>query len=537
MKVAIIGLDGATWNVLNHLINQNFLPTFKILINKGVRATLESTIPPITGAAWLSIATGLSPGETGVIDFLKLNSDHTLSLVNAIDFRRKAIWDILGNKGVKVGIIDYPMLYPAYPVNGFMLSSWGSVPSSYPSSILKEINNLVKNYDIFVDYHLEKYNNLELFFNDLNYVIEKKLKVSLHLLNNKNWNLFIDVISFTDWLQHRLWHYIDSAHPYYSNGAKAERVYKKFIGYWQQIDNYLKQIISNIDYLFIVSDHGFGSQWGVFNLAKWLETKGLLVRKKIKLKTKLFAWMLHSLSKHKSLIKLLPKKIYYKGRKKFTNISHIFSQIDFNLSKVMVLGHTIPVGALYINPKFRDKVNEIMSKIDKELSRLNRELGKNIKVNTFKLKEIYPGDNSDKLPDLLLSINDWSCVFIKDFMKEFIYLEETYSPRHTGSHRRNGIFLAYGKDIRQNLRVEKISLFDIAPTILHLFNQPIPKNVKGTVLKSIFEENSEYKKRKIEYTEIRYSFRKRSDLQIQMGIERVKKKLKSKIFLKERNNY
>ena len=73
------------------------------------------------------------------------------------------------------------------------------------------------------------------------------------------------------------------------------------------------------------------------------------------------------------------------------------------------------------------------------LRRISDDLGKDLRVTVFKLKDIYRGANSDKLPDLILTINDWSCVIVKDFRKDFIYLEGTYSPRHTGSHRIDGV--------------------------------------------------------------------------------------------------
>ena len=60
-KLLIIGLDGATWEVLLPLINMKKLPTFEKIINKGVHGNFVSTFPPSTGPAWLSMATGKNP--------------------------------------------------------------------------------------------------------------------------------------------------------------------------------------------------------------------------------------------------------------------------------------------------------------------------------------------------------------------------------------------------------------------------------------------------------------------------------------------
>ena len=53
----IIGLDGATFNVLLPWVNQNKLPTIKKIMQEGTVSDLESTIPPITPVAWNSLMT------------------------------------------------------------------------------------------------------------------------------------------------------------------------------------------------------------------------------------------------------------------------------------------------------------------------------------------------------------------------------------------------------------------------------------------------------------------------------------------------
>lgn len=504
MKTMLLGLDGATWKIIQDLIRKGYLPAFKGLLEKGVQAVLKSTIPPVTGAAWFAVATGLNPGKTGVIDFLKLDNELTLRPVNSSDYRGKAVWDLIGVEGYKVCVIDYPMLYPAYPVNGFMLSSWGRKLSAWPLNLLNEVKDIVESYDIFVNYHLEKYNDTDLFFEDLDRAVEKKLKVSLHLLKTKRWDFFVDVVSFTDWLQHRLWHYIDPQHPLHPQGDEARRIYERFAGYWQLLDDYLRQVMEMVDHLFIISDHGFGPQWGVFNLGKWLEAKGFLAQRRRSLKEGILTRLLHAVSKFRPLIDILPEKVYLKGQRKFTELSCPLPLIDLESSEAIVLGHTIPFGAVYVNPRFKNRVDDILTKIEKELRRISDDLGKDLRVTVFKLKDIYRGANSNKLPDLILTINDWSCVIVKDFRKDFIYLEGTYSPRHTGSHRIDGVFVAYGGDIRQGVKMNETSIFDVAPTILHLFGLPIPSTMDGGVLTEIFKPEGEFAKRKPKYVDPSY---------------------------------
>ena len=105
-RTLIIGLDGATWDVIKPLAEEGKLPTLKKLMEEGVWDNLKSTIPPITGPAWFSLATGMNPGKLGVFDFLS-RKDNTYKLYPASsrDFRGKAIWNYVsaGDVDKKVG--------------------------------------------------------------------------------------------------------------------------------------------------------------------------------------------------------------------------------------------------------------------------------------------------------------------------------------------------------------------------------------------------------------------------------------------------
>src|SRR4030042_5265280 len=69
-KVLVVGMDGATLDLIEPWANDGILPTLKRLMDEGVRGPLRSTIPPITGPAWTSFATGTNPGKHGLYDFL-----------------------------------------------------------------------------------------------------------------------------------------------------------------------------------------------------------------------------------------------------------------------------------------------------------------------------------------------------------------------------------------------------------------------------------------------------------------------------------
>lgn len=112
-KVLVIGLDGATWNLLKPWSREGVLPTFKRLMEKGVYGNLRSSIPPVTFPAWKCYSTGKNPGKLGVYLFLKLDMENKkFYFYSSRDFKSKEVWDYLGGKGYKCGVINMPGTYP-----------------------------------------------------------------------------------------------------------------------------------------------------------------------------------------------------------------------------------------------------------------------------------------------------------------------------------------------------------------------------------------------------------------------------------------
>ena len=76
-KIIVLGLDGASPDLIFPWIKEGKLPTFKMLMERGVYGSLCSTIPPVTGAAWPSFMTGKNPGKHGVFDFFTNSTENT----------------------------------------------------------------------------------------------------------------------------------------------------------------------------------------------------------------------------------------------------------------------------------------------------------------------------------------------------------------------------------------------------------------------------------------------------------------------------
>lgn len=530
-RVLLIGLDGATWDLLKPWADDGSLPMLAKLMDKGCWGGLESTIPPITIPAWISLATGLNPGKIGAYDFLsRKGNDYRLYPTSSATFRGRAIWDHIAADGNrKIGVVNYPGLSPVYKINGFMVpnTSFDEIEvGCFPQALKRELDQVCHGYEGSVAYHDTKYDDTELFVTDLHRVLSKQLAAA-HYLLNQPWDLFVYVLSASDWAQHLMWKYIDASHPLYDH-KESKKYGAELLRFWQRVDDFLGQVIEAHKgaNLLLVSDHGFGSQDECFSLGKWLEMKGYLTKKSTRRREictsmrNVTLSVLRSLYYKSRLGRAIPDSLLRQVGRALT--TDFLDQLDFGQSRAYVLGHTIPFGAIYINREGRDaqgcvkqdEYEALKSEIVGSLRNLKSDIGKDVQVEVFDTKGIYWGPYVQHAPDIIFTIDDWRCVVNEQRFDDALFKDEPYSNRHTGSHRMNGIFLAYGPDIR-NTREELngLKIYDIAPTLLHMFGVPIPRDVDGRVLREVFKETSEIAHRPIKY-------------QMQVEGEKVKAKIK-----------
>src|SRR5687767_14762288 len=174
-RVLIIGLDGATFDVLDPMMASGRMPNLRHLVETGTRGILDSTKPPITPAAWTTFMTGKGPGRHGIVDFEKYDvRTNQLSFNSTYEIREKTIWEILSEKGFRVGSINVPMTYPPRKVNGFMISGF-ETPSiekdfTYPRELKDEILRRWPDYNYRSNWERKTFGGDDLFQRNLTYI-------------------------------------------------------------------------------------------------------------------------------------------------------------------------------------------------------------------------------------------------------------------------------------------------------------------------------------------------------------------------------
>jgi predicted AlkP superfamily phosphohydrolase/phosphomutase len=487
-KIILLGLDGATWDLIKPWIENNKLPSFKKLIEKGSFGNLESTIPHVTPPAWTSMSTGKNPGKHNVFDFMsieKKNNHWKNKLYSSKSKKSEEIWDILDKKVI---IVNVPLTFPPKKVNGIMITGMYTPDVkhdfTYPLEIKKEIFSVAPGYKTGLTWNSYKAKK-ERFIKDLYSMTDARIKIFWHLYK-KDWNFYFFVFIGTDRIQHIMWEN------------------EELLRYYSYIDKFVGEVLNEIERksitLIIASDHGFSEIKKTVYINTFLKNKKYiknnnylknnnLKQKKIT-KEKLSELLIrYQLDK---AYKKLPTQIKHIIRKKIPGKSNPEYDLNIDESVAVMIG----TGSIYINSNNKKKKERISQDIINELKNLkNPDTGEKVINNVFRKEEIYSGPFLKNAPDLLILPNKGYSLVHK--LSENIFEEQSFKK---ADHALNGIFVAYGPEIKKGFKIDA-KIYDLTPTILHMFDVPIPDDIDGRVLKEIFKEKSYSAKKEIKFKE------------------------------------
>jgi len=530
-KLIVFGLDGATFDIILPLVKEGKLPNIERLIKNGVYGTLESSIPPVTFPAWKCYSTGKKPSTLGVYHFFKVSiKNKRIYATSQKDFKVKEIWDYLGSKNYKVLISEMPTTYPPKRVNGIMISGFPVIGKNY--TYPEDLRRLLeKDIGYTPNTPEPDSSNIDQIIQDRLNRIEQSFKLTKYLIEKYNYTFdFIHTtIFYIDSIQHLTYNY------FFDKSSLGHYLEKA----WKVIDNNigeLMKMLGNEFNVILMSDHGFQNFYKRFNLNAWLIRKGYLKVNlgkfsTLALKFGITAGNIAPILKKLRLLdfirKLIPREI--RGRLPQADGGFIAGflgdKIDWDKTKAFSIGDNL----IYIN-KYNMSIHEyetLREKIIAELYKIrDPDTGKGVFRKILKAEEVYGNNpfNDDSSPDIVIIPEKGYLIF--DSIKDKIW-ENASETRWRGIHDLYGIFIAYGEDIKKGYEIEGAKIYDLAPTILHMFGLPIPKDMDGRVLMEIFEPDSEPARRQPVYVDPSYYERLDERKALKSAIKNLK--LKGKI--------
>ena len=451
VKLLVMGVDGATFDVIDPMIAAGDLPAFEALGARGSRTVLRSMEPMFSPLLWTTMAAGKPPTEHGIHGF------H----VHAVDCRVPRFWDIADSEGLGVGIYKWLVTWPPREVEGFIVPGW-LAPSAetWPVdlSFVKELElaNRLKRRTVS-----QSRSNVELvavgLFRGLRFgtvldaalftlsdklrpVGEEDRDVILQLLRGRidrdvfTWSLAEyqpELATFTyyatDGLAHLFWRefqpeYFDDADP-----ERVERYGGAIPSAYRQADAILGEIVDMLGdraRVLVVSDHGFQP----------LRAEG-----------------------GKAFFAPLTERLQARMREAVGPV---------DISK---LGIKLNVGLVDDALSYDEAAAWLGGLLDEDGEPFFR---------------VEPVPDNPRAVGLTLVDEDVTAERIAggtvggEPLKLYVKLTDAYS----GEHRSDGIFYAAGPGIPQSRRIPEASLLDIAPTVLAMLGIPPALDLPGEVL-------------------------------------------------------
>ncbi len=495
----MIGLDGATYNVLDKWVSSGDMPNLADLMERGTRTVLTSTVPPVTGPAWTSMVTGVNPGSHGVFDFFKWSIDGTTGrLVTSRDVPLPRMWDVAGAAGRSVGVFNVPITFPAWPVNGFMVTGMltpaPGPAMTHPAAVHEELTER----DICPFGKPKKEGSERQFMSLLLNKHAINVEAMTYLLKKHEPDFFMGVFLGPDRLQHHLWSYCVRAAD-----ADDPTLRSRVLEYFRTLDDAIGRLMRFFGEdatFYVVSDHGFGPVRGTCRLNNYLAEKGFLEfddRRSRRLRRRLGTWrviktVLTSLGLWDFAKRRLLQRASGDRKRERGDLARrldMMRLVDWGKTSAYLRSRSecgIVVNLRGKCPNGIVEPGEDYERVCQNLTDVLRELkdpesGENIVEYVFRKEDVLSGPFLTEAPDLYVFSN--GSHVMDNEMGGPLFVKG----RLRATHRGEGVLIACGPNVKRGAQLDA-NIMDVAPTALHGMGLSVPEHMEGKVLTDLFED-------------------------------------------------
>ncbi|MFQ5352020.1 MAG: alkaline phosphatase family protein [Candidatus Binatia bacterium] len=299
------------------------------------------------------------------------------------------------------------------------------------------------------------------FMEDIFDTMRQTEEITFRELDGSAAELFVSVFVETDRTSHMMYRLIDSAHPRY-DAELASRHGDAILRTYRRMDEIVGKVMSRLgeqDTLIVMSDHGFHSWRRGFNVNTWLVQQGFMT---------------------------------LKNGAKYTDKKFLLD-VDWSRTRAYAMG----VGAVYINLRGREG-RGVVSR-GAEYDALVREISEGLKA------VVDPATGTRAIAGVYLASETWRGARIADAQDLQIgfapgYRVSSATPlggvpeelfednmkKWSGDHAATLTEITDGVLI-SNRRIsdERVSIVDIAPTILDLLGVPVPPEYDGKIFRFV----------------------------------------------------
>ena len=497
-----MGLDGATFRVLRPLVEAGVMPTVARFMRDGAAGNLLTTRPPVTCPAWPTMFTGVNPGKHGVFSFsYRDRRSARMRTASSGDVAAPKIWDIMGEAGKRVAVLNVPITFPAQRVSGVMLTGFVSPDESphvaYPASLRQELHkefpDLALNWAV-LGYRPAETDKREQHVRTINELMALRSREFEHLARSNAFDFCFFVHEYTDRVHHLFYHILDPAYPPHRSAENRTTLSLLHEGH-RALDDSLARIVDHFgedaNYI-IVSDHGFDAvnRWVYVN--NLLEQHGLLSLKRAKTWADAITRRLNVPVETRQRFGLEQREAWHRQD------PCCMPLVDYRRSRAFAgpqLEHSV-----YVNTKGRSPEGPVQP--GSEYERVRREIievltqardhetGRQVFEGVWPREELYRGPYVEHAPDVVYELAPGymasNAILPPSLLRGRFLRPLRPGWDISGYHRPEGVFIGFGPAFRRG-PIRDASILDIAPTVLYLMDLPIPSYMDGRVVEEALQ--------------------------------------------------
>lgn len=477
-----VGLDGASWLLLDPWLEDGTLPNLSQLRQEGAWSTSESCLPPVTFPNWKCYSSGKDPGGFGVYWFERIRlDDGRIDIMNRTDFDTAELWDYLNEAGYTTGVVNMPTMYPPRELDGFVVcggpdavdGEYRTIDSGYtsPSTFETELKDRY-DYRVHPSPMLSSNDEKGEEVDEILTLLDRRFQVAYDQFREENMDFVHVTLFYLNVLQHFFW-----------DDTPTKRA-------WQLIDKWIGKLNALAETnVVLMSDHGCAPTTTEFYINEWLAERGYLTKRRTVedsfQQLGLTRENALSVAKRFGVVELLARTVPERiqqlvpqeaGAKRQRKLE----KIDIETTEAVASGQ----GPVYIHPD--TSTTEVAHRLINDLNTVTDDNGDALFDEVSLAEDVYSGPYATSGPAVLVDMR--SGVHINDGLGGG---EITTTPdRWAAENSREGIFVAHGPDIEAKGEIGSTSITDIAPTLLAGFDVDIPSDMIGDVLQIYDEQPS-----------------------------------------------
>jgi len=382
-RLAIVGLDGATWDIINPLMEAGKLPNLQQLVAEGSSGSLQSVIPPVTAPAWATMLTGCDPGEHGVFAMTIQDPESgRFRPVTMNDWRARPLWSIANDCGLTAGFMGVPFAYPPQSVDGYMISGIMGTPRYdermfNPSSLFAPVTAAAGTYPLDSPSKVRGTAPFEVLRRQTEWIRD----ATTHLLRHSPVDLFMVVENYTDHVGHS---YLRERR-YDCDGEMIDLIEHAYRAADELIGR-VRDAVGEDCPILVVSDHGMGLFEGYINLERALGVEAPVARRSFLRQV----W--------RALVKLMPASVVRRLRREYWERPKAGRIVPYGDTTLTLTGVE---GAIRVNADDHECRSHIIDEIVERLASIEDPATGAPLIEPKRGSEQYAGPHVDRGPDVI----------------------------------------------------------------------------------------------------------------------------------------